>query len=600
MKNIYKHTIAIAALLGLASCDLTLLPEDTVSPDLYFSSATELQSWSNHFYNLFETAETYAGRNADDVIDKAMGSIILGTRDPQEDNDAKNEWNWTYLRDINYCLEHMDQCKDAASVTKYSGVCYFFRALCYYEKMMRFGDLPWYDKVLSSEDDALLKKPQDSRDFIAGKILEDIDKAVDMLPSTKEVYRVTHWTALALKSRFCLFEGTWRKYHGLKDADMYLELAAQASEDFIDHSGYVIYKDGKTPYYDLFTKLDSDDTEIILSRRYSQDAALSSSLQFNLRNSATGFTKRFMNHYLKADGSRFTDIADYGKLSWVDETTGRDPRMAQTVLCPGFDKVRNVGVTGVSQFGNDFVSFTGYEPVKFALDCSETDYSGASKSFSDFPLFRAAEVYLNFAEAKAELGTLTQADLDKSIKHLRDRVGMPALSLDVANANVDTFLSGCYPNVTVSANTGVILEIRRERTVELVMEGLRQWDMLRWKEGLQMVNTNPYYGMWIPGPGIYDMDGDGKNDTEFYKDKQTSQAKDKLTVKKIGVDFVLSEGDSGYIVAYNANKFTFDETKDYLWPVPVDQRVLTGGNLHQNPGWTDNLSFNGNNDENNE
>lgn len=592
MKNTFKYIIAISALLGLASCNLTLLPEDSVSPELYFTSATELQSWTNHFYNLFETAETYAGRNADDVIDKSMGNIILGTRDPQESNNSKNEWNWTYLRDINYCLEHMNQCKDEAAAAKYSGVCYFFRALCYYEKMMRFGDLPWYDKVLSSEDTELLNKPQDKRDFIAGKILEDIDKAIEMLPSTKEVYRVNHWTALALKSRFCLFEGTWRKYRGLEDADLYLAYAAQAAEDFIDHSGYVIYKDGKTPYYDLFTKLDSDATEVILSRKYSQDAALSSSLQFNLRNSATGLTKRFMNHYLKADGSRFTDTPDCDKLSWVDETKNRDPRMAQTVLCPGFDKVRNAGVTGVSQYGNDFVSFTGYEPVKFALDCSDTDYSGASKSFSDFPLFRAAEVYLNFAEAKAELGSLTQADLDKSIKPLRDRVGMPALSLEAANANVDPFLMECYPNVTSGANTGVILEIRRERTIELVMEGLRQWDMLRWKEGTRMVNKfNPYYGMWIPGPGIYDMDGDGKNDTEFYKDKQTSQAKDKLTVKKIGVDFVLSDGDRGYIVAYAANEFVFDEERDYLWPVPVDQRVLTGGNLHQNPGWNDNLSF---------
>lgn len=590
MKNIYKYTVAIAALAALASCNLTLLPEDSVSPDVYFTSATELQSWTNHYYNLFETAETYAGRNADDVIDKSMGSIILGTRDPEDDNNAKNEWNWTYLRDINYCLEHMHQCKDAAATVKYSGVCYFFRAFCYYEKLMRYGDLPWYDRVLASDDDDLLKKPQDSRDFIAGKILEDIDRAVEMLPTTREVYRVTHWTALAFKSRFCLFEGTWRKYHGLKDADMYLALAADASEDFIDHSGYVIYKDGKTPYYDLFTKLDSDATEIILSRRYSQEAALSSSLQFNLRNSATGLSKRFMNHYLKADGTRFTDVADYGKLSWVEETRDRDPRMAQTVLCPGFDKVRNAGVTGVSQYGNDFVSFTGYEPVKFALDCSETDYSGASKSFSDFPLFRAAEVYLNFAEAKAELGTLTQEDLDKSIKPLRDRVGMPALEMAAANADVDPYLLSCYPNITVSGNTGVLLEIRRERTIELVMEGLRQWDMFRWKEGLRMVNKdNPYYGMWIPGPGIYDMDGDGKNDTEFYKDKQTSQAKDKLTVKKIGVDFKLSEGDCGYIVAYADNTFTFDERKDYLWPVPSSQRVLTGLALRQTPGWTDNL-----------
>lgn len=119
--------------------------------------------------------------------------------------------------------------------------------------------------------------------------------------------------------------------------------------------------------------------------------------------------------------------------------------------------------------------------MKFALDCSVQDYSGASKSFSDFPLFRAAEVYLNFAEAKAELGTFTQDDADKSIKPLRDRVGMPNLDVAAASESHDPYLLACYPNAAGRPVPGLLLEIRRERTVELVMEGLRQWDMLRWK-----------------------------------------------------------------------------------------------------------------------
>ena len=171
---------------------------------------------------------------------------------------------------------------------------------------------------------------------------------------------------------------------------------------------------------------------------------------------------------------------------------------------------------------------------------------------------------------------------------------MGGLDMEAANADPDPFLLACYPNVTKSANTGVILEIRRERTVEMVMEGLRMWDMFRWKEGAQMVNeTAPYYGIYFPGPGLYDMDGDGKNDLELYAAQQTSTPADGLTVLKIGSDIVLSEAadNRGYVVAWNALKYTWNEERDYLWPIPADQRVLTGGLLTQNPGWTDSTNF---------
>jgi hypothetical protein len=169
---------------------------------------------------------------------------------------------------------------------------------------------------------------------------------------------------------------------------------------------------------------------------------------------------------------------------------------------------------------------------------------------------------------------------------------MPALDMAVANGNVDPFLASCYPKVKDGANKGVILEIRRERTIELVNEGFRQWDMLRWKEGEQMVNKDkPYYGIYFPAEGLYDMDGDGKNDLEIYSKTQQSKPADGLTVKKIGSDFVLSEGTHGYVVAWSTQTWEWND-REYLWPIPADQRVLTGGALTQNPGWTDSTNFN--------
>ena len=371
----------------------------------------------------------------------------------------------------------------------------------------------------------------------------------------------------------------------MPDAEKYLEQAAAAAKTFIEESGYTLYKQGEQPYRDLFCSDNAKTEEVVLARLYQFESLnVSNSVQFNIRNDAQGFTRRFMNHYLMADGSRFTDIKGNETMFYTEETKGRDPRMAQTVLCPGYIAVDETATTP-----NDMTSLTGYEPIKFV---ASAEHSGASKGTCDWPLIRAAEVYLNYAEALAELGTLDQAALDVSVNEIRDRAGMPDLIISEANNNIDPFLASCYPNVKEGPNKGVILEIRRERTVELVNEGFRQWDMLRWKEGEQMVNKDkPYYGIWFPSEGLYDMDGDGKNDLEIYSQVQQSKPADGLTVKKIGSDLVLSEGTYGYVVAWSTLTWEWND-REYLWPIPADQRVLTGGALTQNPGWTDSTNFN--------
>ena len=569
-------------LLGAAcsSCDLTLIPEDTVTPQTFFKTETDLRLWTNQFYTMLESPDNAAGLNADDMVDKSMGDVISGTR------TASNEkgWTWTALRKINYYLANSHNCTDEAVRTKYDGVAYFFRAYFYYEKVLRYGDVPWYEQVIGSEEEELLKKPREDRGIIMDHVMNDLKNAIEMLPREKDVARVTRWSALALKSRIALYEGTWRKYRNLPDADKYLQLAADAASTFISESGYSLYKEGTEPYRDLFCSDDAKQEEVILARIYNFEGLnLSHNVQFNIRNSAAGFTRRFMNHYLMADGSRFTEKEGHETMSYTEETAGRDPRMAQTVLCPGYIAKGEESVTA-----NDMTAMTGYEPIKFV---STAAHSGASKGTSDWPLFRTAEVYLNYAEAKAELGTLKQEDLDISINKIRERAKMPDLNLTDANSNPDPYLAACYPNVEQGTNKGVILEIRRERTIELVMEGLRQWDLFRWKEGKQMFNHYvPYYGIYVPGVGTYDMDGDGKPDLEIYETTATSQCDNK---KKLDKDIYLSNGTSGYIIGFPKVTYGKDwkEERDYLWPIPADQRVLTQGILTQNPGWEDGLSY---------
>ena len=140
-------------------------------------------------------------------------------------------------------------------------------------------------------------------------------------------------------------------------------------------------------------------------------------------------------------------------------------------------------------------------------------------------------------------------------------------------------------------STGVILEIRRERTVELVMEPpYRSWDLFRWNECKQALNHyRPYYGCYIAGAGTYDMDNDGTPDLELYIDEATSSCPTKL---QIGKEVILSEETKGYIVGYPGvvHGRNWDDARDYLWPIPAAQRTLNPA-LTQNPGWDDGLNF---------
>lgn len=581
MKNILKYCfrfILTCIVLFFVSCfdeKLTLYPEDKLSPETYFSNEEELELWTNRFYNQLGSANSESAVCADDVTAVRLGSVLMGERSPA----SEDGWDWGMLRSINYYLQYSENCEDLEVRKHYDGVAYFMRAYFYFEMVKRYGDVPWYGKVLNSDDD-LLFKPRDDRGLVMDSILNDLDMAIIMLRDTKSISRVTKWTALALKSRVALFEGTFQKYHGMNDYEKYLRQAVEAGSEFITGSGYSLYTSGKEPYRTLFNSDNAIKQEIILSRVYNKNLNIMHAVPFNILNTQQGLTKRFMNHYLMADGSKFTDIDGWETFQYTEETTDRDPRMAQTVLLPGYIQKGETSTTK-----NALESITGYQPIKFV---AEKAYDGNNKGISDWPLFRTAEVYLNYAEAKAELGTLTQSDLDISINKIRSRAKMPDLKLTHANSEIDSYLLSCYPNVSSGVNRGIILEIRRERTIELVMEGFRLWDIFRWKEGGQL--TNKIYGCYFPGEGKYDMDLDGAVDLELWtKDKDATF---NGTSKKIGKDIVLSNSSLGNIWASPTITINWDERRDYLWPIPASERVLTGGILTQNPGYEDGTGFN--------
>ena len=601
MKKNLIYILAAAGALTLGSCadDLDRFPLSSLSPETYFNNEEELKTFTNGFYGQFPTAQSGYSESEDVVCVFTLPVTTVGlTRTIPTSGGG---WDWGYLRNINLYLQYSHRCNSQSAREHYDGVARFFRAYFYFEKVKRFGDVPWYNRPLSSTDPDL-KKPRDSRQLIMDSVLNDIDYAIQHIPDDQELYLVTKWTAMALKSRICLFEGTYRKYHGIADYERFLNECATVSEQFIDQSPYSIYQSGDKPYRDLFASMDAIKQEVILARDYDNAKAVKHEANYYTMSTTygrPGMNKKIVNSYLMKDGSRFTDIPGYDEMQYYDEMQNRDPRLTQTVVGPGYMRINSDAV-----MSPDFTaSTTGYQIIKWVTDASGDGYMGSS---NDYILFRAAEVYLNFAEAKAELGTLTQADLDKSIKKIRDRVGMPNIDLDAANANPDPYLMAeqtGYHNVTGN-NKGVILEIRRERTIELILEGFRYYDLMRWKEGKML--EQPFMGMYFPGLtegsgdnryAVFDMnDGtlqDGaKVDICIYTGKKPS-VKNIRKFYKLDEAFTLTGGDNGNIICHDiaVEPREFNEERDYLYPIPTTERSLTNGALTQNPGWDDGLSF---------
>lgn len=597
-RNIF---IALALFAGLSSCDdwIDKSPLSEIEEGNYFKTETDLQLFSNGFYNSILNKSPYDDQS-DVYVQQELSDEMLGGENRIVPASGGG-WSWTALRSVNTLLGNVDKCEDAEAAVKYTALARFFRAYFYYDKVKRFGDVPWYDKELFS-DDPDLYKARDSRELVMTNMLADIDYAIENLPTKEEEtsspFRVNRWAALALKSRFCLYEGTYRKYHNLTleghDYAYYLQQAADAAEELINSGEYHLYStdNPEEDYLMLFAEEDANPDEYILAIKFDYGMSVYHNATAHTlvpTQGRPGLTRKLVNTYLMKDGTRFTDREGWETMTFTEEVKDRDPRLAQSIRTPGYHRIGQTDILAPDLS----VSVTGYQPIKYVQDPSASggQVDRNDRSTCDLPVFRLAEVMLNFAEAKAELGTLTQEDLDKSVNEIRDRVGMPHLDMAQANANPDSYLSSAdygYTNVAGS-NQGVILEIRRERAIELTQEGFRFDDLVRWKAGA-CINQS-IMGMYFPGAGEYDLSGDGQIDVVLYDEGDTEPEVPDAQVYQIGSDIILSEGDHGYVdYHHDIVRTAFNEERDYLYPIPINERSLNP-NLTQNPGWNDGLSF---------
>jgi len=577
-----KSILIILAVGFLSSCSKDYLdrqPEADISPEAFFRTEKDLELYANSFYRAIPSAENVYNEDVDNIVKQTLPDEVIGNRTIPVSGGG---WSWGDLRNINYFLENYNRTVPEAQAKKWAAVAKFFRAYFYFDKVKRFGDVPWYSTSLDVNDEAELLKARDPRTLVMDSIMADIDYAVANLETGKSVEKVTKWTALALKSRIGLYEGTFRKYHSefsLPNHETFLRAASSASKDLIDNGPYSIYQ-GSGPtmgYGELFSSVNAIDQEVILSRKFSDALQIWHNVNYYTITASygrPGLNKDLVNSYLMTDGTRFTDKPGYETMQFFDEVQNRDPRLSQTIRTPGYIRIGGVAKQ-VPQFG---FSMTGYQLIKFVGDVKYDNYN---RSENDMPIFRLGEVLLNYAEAKAELGEINQADIDLSIKKLRDRVSMPNLDVAASNSNPDPYLADEYKNVS-GGNAGVILEIRRERRIELVMESFRWDDIIRWKEGQLL--TRQFKGMYFPGVGQYDLDGDGKVDVVIYEGTKPSVPSG-VQALKLGGEILLENGANGGNIVVNPHiSKVFNENKDYLYPLPI-QELQLNPNLTQNPGW---------------
>jgi hypothetical protein len=594
MKKIFLIIPIITAIFF--SCDndfLEELPKDTVSSEPVFSSENGLQLYTYSFYNVLPTAMDIF--NGDNISDYGSRRTITEFLTPGAFSASESSgWSWGELRNINHFIANNTNENVPPEIRlHFNGLARFFRAWFYFDKVKRFGDVPWIGKPFDVEDPALYN-PRDSRTLVMDSVLADLNYATTHLKSTADPTRslITKDVAYAFLSRVALFEGTFRKYHTNYDlgntANQWLSVAENAAKAVMDNEVYSIHTNSGTDmsYRDLFISEEPVSSEVILAWVADEALNVLHAANWHYTSSTTGIgfnlTRDFINTYLKIDGTPHTNISGWESMIFPEEVKNRDRRLRQTIRMEDYSRISG-GVIMPLPPKFDYTN-TGYHPIKWVQDDMMKDTW--TLTTSSVPIIRYAEVLLNYAEAKAELGTLTNDDWAKTIGVLRNRGGITG-GLTEKPVVVDTYLQETYfPEIS----DPVLLEIRRERGIELVMEGFRFYDLVRWKKGELMEKV--FNGIYVPELNKpLDLNEDGNFDVVFYKNNLPAEMIPGVEYLNVAQTTsggqtnprILNNDESGEILWYWNNPRVWEE-KHYLYPIPEIDRLFNPA-LGQNPGW---------------
>lgn len=541
-----KIALALGLALVATGCDddfLTTAPPDAISDEIFWQqekdavfALTSVYSLNNAFTTVIwlESAadNAWAQKSFEDWFPIARGAVNSASA------ATAGIWNNAYeaIRRANEILANIDRIPemDEELRTRLKGETYFHRAYHYNILVNAFGDVPLIlEPITLAESRELTRTP---RAQVIQQVMSDLDQAISALPSTypaTERGRVTRGAALALKARAALYAAGWEQNHfgDASAADNFYTQAAEAAKAVIDEGFYSLEPD----YHNLTRYAGNNSNEIIFEdirlppeRGHGAFSTLGpNSLQGG--NSVVPL-RALVDAYQMANGLPISDPA-----SGYDPDNpylDRDPRLYSTLLYPpspggapgaifegdGYSAEYNSlpDSPTADRVAKDFnTTATGYNFIKY-VNLEDRDDRG--NSGVHLILIRYAEVLLTYAEAKIELNQIDQSVYD-AINVVRTRGGMPEVS-----------------GLSQAALRDIV---RYERRIEFAMEGLRLWDIRRWKT-----------------------------------------AEDVLNGQTFGIDYI----EGGEKQAIPADDRIFDPAKNYLWPVPLTE-IERNANLTQNAGY---------------
>ncbi|MBP3257810.1 MAG: RagB/SusD family nutrient uptake outer membrane protein [Bacteroidales bacterium] len=588
-KTLYKLAIAAIAVVGLYGCNkyLDLKPLDSNSDSTNWTSESAIETYSWKFYGYLSELSYGSGwtrgqYHAEGLTDDyATDSFVEFTKTIP---NSSGTWNTNYdrIREANIMLNRIDLVPDLSEkvANHWRGVARFFRALYHFNLVRTYGDVVWVEEEIDFSKEENVTRPRDSRVTVMDNIVADLEFAMNNCydPSTAGVNTVNNMVAAALLSRVALYEGAWEKYHNVSGghADTFYSKAKTAAAKVIDSNLYEVTDNYKGMYTSLSLV---GSKEVLLYKIYTLANVNGGKIteahsQYGWSDSSTptwGLTKSAMENYTNDQGLPVHMFA-YNDATMDGVFKNRDKRLTASV----YDQIMPI-----TELAWDFgiISTTGYWTFKFlplerrAEMEANASWNGPSND-TDGPIFQYSEVLLNYAEACAELGQITQSDLDKSVNLLRVKHGgIPALTLAGTGVSVNGTAITKAPG-DPAANV-LLQELRRERRSELMCDGFRHDDLMRWALGENLdtkKNPDGYLGASVAA-------------LQSYAGSVTGA---KTWAEISAKNFFLAGYKSPYnTAAVNAGGTTVDREwndKYYLEPIPAGQ-ILLDDKLTQNPGW---------------
>ena len=572
-------------------------------------------NFKSYAWGLYETFPSlaYEDKDTDDIsYNQTRGSSesswIRGLVDIPDKKDNTAWAQYSFIRRVNLMLDHVDSSKmSEVEKAHWNSVGYFFRSYRYFTLLQAYGGVPWIDHVLSDNETELINGTRATRDDIAKHILEDLQYAEKNIGTDDGKNTINISVIQAFISRFCLFEGTWRKYHGLNDADTYLKECKRASAEVLK-----VYPNVTSNYDDIFCSNSLDGMEgIILYKPYSNSAGVVHAVSISGTTGTSFFnpTRDLVDSYLCFDGkTRWTSPHFISDQDMYDEFSNRDHRLWLQVTPPykvdrsasttawddkwkytddpkdksfidslqirlglglttskerqktlPFRQGFSGGILGEVPHYDFFLqdqpwykSAFGYNNWK--LFNTYLEMGSARNEETDMPIFRTEEVMLNYAEAMCELGEFTQDIANRTINKLRPRANVALMKVNEINASFDPKRDLGNPDYPSDYEVSPLLwEIRRERRIELFAENFRFDDLRRWKKCHYML----------------------KKKLGQYVRKSDFPASTKVTIDK--------GASEGYLEFHPEQTHLWPDYY-YLYPIPRAERTLNP-KLEQNPGW---------------